>query len=136
VAAQVDVVPDAGDSGEPIQKVTPEIHSCPCKCQLRARLSQLTPGCEDKWWTLRDSDDAVSGANELRDVFNSYGLPWLEAVNRFKDARLSGDVAVARGQLARLLAESLHTVPDCAAGQFGKDFSSRRETPPGELALR
>lgn len=76
------------------------------KCQLRARLGQFMPGGEDKWWTIHAVDDAGPVANELRDVFKAHGLPWLEAVSSFEDARLRGDTLVAGAQLASLLTSS------------------------------
>ena len=76
------------------------------KCHLRARIGQFMPAGKDKWWTIHAGDDAGLVANELRDVFNAYGLPWLEAVSRFENARLRGDTRVAGAQLANLLASN------------------------------
>jgi Domain of unknown function (DUF4304) len=76
------------------------------RCQLRARLGQFMPGGEDKWWTIHAVDDASPVANELREMFKAHGLPWLEAVSHFEDARLRGDTRVAGAQLAKLLASS------------------------------
>jgi hypothetical protein len=76
------------------------------KCQLRARLSQFMPGGEGKWWTIHAGDDAAPVADELMDVFEAYGLPWLEMARSFEDARLRGDTRVAGAQLASLLASS------------------------------
>jgi hypothetical protein len=76
------------------------------KCHLRARIGQLMPGGEDKWWTIYAGDDAESVANELRSVLKAYGLPWLKAVCSFEEARLRADTRVAAAQLASLLASS------------------------------
>ena len=74
------------------------------KCQLRTRLGQFMPGGADKWWTIHAGDDAGPAVNELTDAFTLYGVPWLEAVRSFEDARLRGDTRVAGAQLASLLA--------------------------------
>jgi len=45
----------------------------------QARIGQLTPAGEDKWWRLRPGQDIEPLVADVLGDLHGYGVPWLEA---------------------------------------------------------
>jgi uncharacterized protein DUF4304 len=73
-------------------------------CQVRMRIGHLMPGGLDRWWKLGPTSDVAALAAEVREAWDRYAVPWLEAHDDLEAARPLVAAQYAYGDAALSLA--------------------------------
>ena len=62
---------------------------------MRARIGELLPGGQDKWWDIQPDADPARVIEEVKDAVKGFAVPWLESMSDPRRARAKVDAAVA-----------------------------------------